>query len=74
MPFRDWIEAKGVAAVAERLRVSTKTVTNWRDGICDPRVDQMRQIRRWSKGLVTYEAIIDRPRTGPRPTFLVVAR
>lgn len=72
--FIEWVDATGVEKIAEKLRVSTNTVRNWRQGVCDPRVEQMRQIRRWTKGAVTYESIIDRPRTprGPRPTFLVV--
>jgi len=79
--FAEWIEQTGVDALARKLRVTQATIRNWRDGICDPKVDQMRAIKRWTKGTVSYDLMIDRPRfthrANPRPkrrAFLVVPR
>lgn len=57
----EWVErVGGPAKTAVLLGVHVATVNYWRTGHCYPRVEQMREIRRLSKGLVTYEAMIDR--------------
>jgi hypothetical protein len=55
----EWINEKGVETVAGLLGVDPSTVRHWRRGHCYPRVDQMREIKRLSKGLVGYDEIID---------------
>lgn len=58
--FNDWVAQEGIEKVAARLNVKRTTVVNWQSGICDPRVCQMRVIKRITKGAVGYDNIIDR--------------
>lgn len=57
--LRDWINANGVQAIAELLGVEDSAVRHWRRGHCLPRAEQMREIKRVSKGQVSYESMID---------------
>jgi hypothetical protein len=57
--FRTWIESTGVTEVARLLEVRRETVYNWKVGNCYPRVDQMRDIKRLTKGKIDYTHIID---------------
>lgn len=59
--FSDWLDRLGIAVVARRLGIREMTVRNWRAGKCDPRVDQMRRIKRISDGEMDYDQMIDRP-------------
>lgn len=59
--FDEWVEEVGVEAIASQLGVSLATVRHWKYGIADPRVDQMRRIKKLTKGLIGYDQIIDRP-------------
>lgn len=66
--FEKWIEREGVSRVAERLGVDPFTVLHWKAGRHEPRVEQMRQIKRLSRGEIGYDQIIDRatPTRGAR--------
>jgi len=57
--LKNWIDQEGVHKIAHILKVEESTVRHWRRGHCLPRTEQMRTIRKLSKGLVTYETIID---------------
>jgi len=59
MTFIDWINYLGTVEIAKLLKVETATVRQWRRGYCSPKVEHIRQIKILSKGLVSYEAIID---------------
>lgn len=59
--FENWLEEKGVEVVAKKLGVGDATVKSWLRGACDPRVDQLRRIKHWTRGRISYEAMIDRP-------------
>ncbi len=54
-----FIEEKGVEFLAKKLGVNPSTVGHWRTGLCYPQVKQMRKIKKLSRGLVTYDTIID---------------
>ncbi len=57
--FSEWIERTGVIEVAKLLDVDPSTVRHWR--LCNsyPRTDQMRIIKKKTKGLIGYDQIID---------------
>lgn len=59
--FITWIDEVGIQELAEKLGIDPSTISHWRRGHCWPRVEQMRQIRKISKGRITYEDIIDAP-------------
>lgn len=59
--LKDWINDNGVEHVAKLLKVEQATVRHWRRGANFPRVDQMRVIKKITKGRVGYEEIIDLP-------------
>lgn len=59
IPFIKWISVVGVNDLAEALGVDPATVRHWRRGQGFPRVEQMRLIKKLSKGQVGYEQIID---------------
>jgi DNA-binding transcriptional regulator YdaS (Cro superfamily) len=57
----EWVvKIGGTPKAAKLIGVARATVNFWRAGHCYPRVDQMKRIRKLSRGLVTYEAMIDR--------------
>lgn len=58
--FSKWIRTTGVDTIAKRLKVSPRTVDNWQRDAVYPRVEQMKSIRRWTKGLVDYHHMIER--------------
>lgn len=58
--FYSFIDEYGKEALAKKLRITKFTVTGWRRGKNHPRIEVMRQIKRLTKGLVTYEMIIDK--------------
>ncbi len=57
--FNDWINDKGTIYIAGLLNVNPSTVRHWRRGHCYPGVEQMRAIKKITKGAVTYDIIID---------------
>lgn len=59
MSLQDWIDKTGASQVAKLLKINRTTVYYWRAGHTYPRVDQMRQIKKVTKGVVGYEQIID---------------
>lgn len=59
--FAEWVDSIGIEVLALKLKISTQSVKNWRRGISDPKVDHMREMRRLSRGAITYDVIIDRP-------------
>jgi ribosome-binding protein aMBF1 (putative translation factor) len=59
LSLKDWINDFGVQELAKKMKVQPSTVRHWRNGHCLPRTDQMRKIRRLSKGTVSYERMID---------------
>lgn len=59
LTLSDWITEVGPENVAKLMKVERSTVFNWRKGYCYPRVDQMRKIKKYTNGRVTYDAIID---------------
>lgn len=59
--FEDWIDEVGPDELAKQLKVNPKTVSNWLFGYTDPRVDQMRRIKKMTKGRIGYDQMIDRP-------------
>lgn len=64
--FNEWIQTTGVNVIAKKLRTGRTTVENWLSGKCDPRVIQMREIKRITKGVIGYDEIIDRKHLPPR--------
>lgn len=59
--FERWIEKKGVDYLAQRLDVHRATILHWKAGRCDPRVEHLRLLKRLSRGMLSYEQMIDRP-------------
>lgn len=57
--FINWIDTVGVYKVARLLEVDPATVRYWRRRQTFPRVDQMRKIKRVTKGVIGYSQIID---------------
>lgn len=57
--FDEWINHVGIATLARQLRVTKQTVYNWKWGR-DPKVCHLRKIRKMSRGVITYEMIVDR--------------
>ena len=60
MTFDKWLDDVTIEWVARKLKVHPQTVRHWRIRRNDPRVDQMRRIRRLSGKKITYEMMIDR--------------
>lgn len=58
--FKGWLEEFEAGALAERLSVTRRTIDYWKSGKIDPTVKNLRKIRRLTKGLLTYEMMIDR--------------
>jgi hypothetical protein len=58
--FRSWIESYGEEKLAERFEVTGVTIRNWKMGYVFPRPEHMREIRKLSKGLITYDIILDK--------------
>lgn len=57
--FIDWLNLKGVQAVSKMLDVNASTVRHWRLGNTYPRVEQMKKIKKLTKGQIDYVHIID---------------
>lgn len=57
--FKEWIQVEGPKNLSEKLDVQVTTVRHWRTGHCLPRVDQMMQIKKLTKGKISYEQIIE---------------
>jgi len=57
--FEEWIDREGVESLAKRLRVNANTSRNWRFRKAYPRVEQMKVIKRISKGEIDYAQIIE---------------
>lgn len=66
MFLSEWIELKGVPAVAKLLKVDQNTVRYWRWGKTFPHPEQMRAIKKATKGQVGYDEIIDGPGIPPQ--------
>lgn len=60
MTFEEWIDQVTIRGVAHKLNLHEMTVTNWRSGRNDPKVDHMRRIKRLTKGVIGYDQMIDR--------------
>jgi DNA-binding transcriptional regulator YdaS (Cro superfamily) len=58
--FYAWIDENGLHGVAKLLKCHYNTVYYWRTGRWHPRPEQMREIKRLTKGKITYEDILDR--------------
>ncbi len=58
--FDAWLDEMGAVWVARKLKVHPHAVRLWRRKHNDPRVDHMRRIKRLTKGVITYEMMIDR--------------
>lgn len=58
--FEDWIEDIGPQKLAKKLHLDPMTINHWRAGRSDPRVVHMRKIKKISRGLISYEQMIDR--------------
>ncbi len=63
--FAEWIDREGVDRLASRLKINRFTVLHWRAGRHHPRVEQMRILKKLSRGALTFDAIIEH---GPAPT------
>lgn len=59
LTLKDWIGKTGTSEVAKILDVAESTVRHWQRGHCLPNDRQKHAIRRASKGLVTYDTIIE---------------
>lgn len=59
LTIEEWIDKLGVEEVSKVLGVERSTVRHWRRGFVLPRTDQMKQIKKYSHGAVTYASIID---------------
>ncbi len=57
--FAEWIDREGVDRLAKRLKINRFTVLHWRAGRHHPRVDQMRVLKKLSKGQLSYDDIIE---------------
>ena len=68
MSLKDWIKSKGVRHVADLLNVNPNTVRYWAWGMTYPKTEQMREIKRITKGVVGYEQIIDGNSCQPKRT------
>jgi DNA-binding transcriptional regulator YdaS (Cro superfamily) len=64
MTLKKWIEKNGAPEIARLLGVLPATVNYWRRGESYPRVEQMREIKKITRGAVGYEQIIDGHRLG----------
>lgn len=60
LTLKEWIYQVGTKEAAKLLRVDPSAVRHWARGHCLPRDEQKRLIRKYSKGAVTYEEIIER--------------
>lgn len=56
--FIEWVNTYGGVRLAKELGIDPSTISHWRRGTA-PKVEHMRQIRAISKGVVTYDHIID---------------
>lgn len=59
LAFKRWIEKTGSTEVAKLLGIRRETVHHWRAGHCYPRVEQMKAIKRLTKGLIGYDEMIE---------------
>lgn len=59
MTLKEWINERGTEKVAQLLNVNQSTVRHWRLGNNIPRPEQMKEIKRLSKGQVTYDEMIE---------------
>lgn len=60
LTFDAWMTRLGTQKVASLIGVNLVTVRYWRWRKTYPKVVHMRKIRKLTKGLITYEMIIDR--------------
>lgn len=58
--FEAWVLDFGVKRLAKKLDTHHKTIHTWLRKAADPRINQIRKIRKLSKGKISYEMIIDR--------------
>ena len=57
--FKEWISEQGPSRLAEVLDVQITTVRHWRTGHCLPAVVKMQEIKKRSRGAISYHHIID---------------
>jgi DNA-binding transcriptional regulator YdaS (Cro superfamily) len=58
--LKEWITRVGVEDVARLLKVNLSTVRHWARGYCPPKAEHMHLIKKFSKGAVSYESMIER--------------
>lgn len=59
LTFKDWIKKTGDEKIAKALGVNITTVGHWRRGHCRPKTNQLQEIKKLSKGRVSYASIIE---------------
>lgn len=58
--FQTWVASYGTTAeLAAKLQVSVRTINHWVNREGYPKVDTMRELIKLSKGVLSYEVIID---------------
>lgn len=57
--FQIWIDEYGIKNLADKLEINANTVRYWRRGLHVPEAPFMREIKRLSKGKLSYDQIID---------------
>lgn len=57
--LKDWIDSESVQKIAKLLNVEESTVRHWRRGHCLPKAEQMREIKKLTKGTVSYDEMIE---------------
>lgn len=54
-----WINTIGPKKIAEKLEVNITTVHHWKRRFALPRPNQMKIIKTWSRGAITYSEMIE---------------
>lgn len=57
--FNKWIDEQGIGHLARTLDVSKPAVHHWKMGSAAPRPHHMKHILKLSKGVITYDAMIN---------------
>lgn len=64
--FDEWLDIVDRHWLAKYLGVTLATIRFWRSRHCFPRVNQMRRIKKITKGYVDYSDMIDRRLVTPK--------
>lgn len=59
LSLKSWIESTGPTKVAYKLKVCESAVRQWHRGYCLPRPEIMRDIKRMTKGRLSYATMIE---------------